>query len=209
MAQFVLGSFTFRTKGDAVKSVQHVLHNAPVGELLSGDDLNLVLALRDRHPHREDKLAGGMIGVAVLMNNEAICRADSISCGRTGRRKTLATAWRSTRRPSNARLAVGPQCCDVSGEPLTSLNMHVDHAGEWPFRRIVKEFVEWAVRERLSLRLVESGVYTVEFADPQVTEAFRAFHNARATLRRVTQEVNQRCEREGAGLRAASKEPVP
>lgn len=31
MAQFILGSYTFRTKGDAVKSVQHVLHKCAGG----------------------------------------------------------------------------------------------------------------------------------------------------------------------------------
>jgi hypothetical protein len=48
----------------------------------------------------------------------------------------------------------------------------------------------------LSLRLAQSGIFTVEFADPQATEAFRAFHNARAVLRLVTQEINQSLERE-------------
>jgi len=224
--KFILGSFTFRTKGDAVKSVQHVLHNAPVGELLSGDDLELALALLDRHPLRADKLAGGIAGVSVLMNNEGyvargfhIVRPDGstkdfsyrVALDRKSKEPTVQQACQMAVLPDTtayryARLAAGAERCDVSGELLTPETTHVDHAGEWPFRRIVKEFVEWAVQERRSLRLVESGVCTVEFADPQMTEDFRAFHNARAVLRLVTQAVNQSWEREATTRKAAARE---
>jgi hypothetical protein len=216
MAQFVLGSFTFATKGDAVKSVQHILHNAPVGELLDGADLELVSAVINHHPDREEKLAGGMVSVKVLMNNEGylargfhVVRPDGstasfsyrVALGQAPRTPTVQQACRMAVLPDirayrDARLAEGLQRCDVSGEPLTPFNTHVDHAGEWPFRRIVKEFVEWAVRERRSLRLIKREICIVEFADPQMTEDFRTFHNARAESRLVTQEVNQRWERE-------------
>jgi Protein of unknown function (DUF3223) len=179
--EFVLGSYTFRTKGEAVKSVQHILHTAPRGELLAGADFELVSAVIDRHPDREEKLAGGMIGVAVFMNNEGyssrgfhIVRPDGstkdfsyrVALGQAPRGPTLQEACRTAVLPDirayrDARLADGAQCCDVSGEPLTSLNMHVDHAGEWPFRRIVKEFVEQAVQGGRSLRLAARGSCTV------------------------------------------------
>ena len=139
--KFILGSFTFGTKGEAVKSVQHVLHNAPVGELLAGRDLELVLALLDRHPHREDKLAGGMAGIAVLMNNEGylargfhVMRPDGSTKdfsyrvaidgktkGPTIQEACRQAVWRDIVAYRNARLAEGTQCCDVSGEPLTPL----------------------------------------------------------------------------------------
>jgi hypothetical protein len=45
------------------------------------------------------------------------------------------------------------------------------------------------------LALAERGIYTVEFADPQVVEAFRKFHNARADLRLVSAAVNLRSNR--------------
>jgi hypothetical protein len=41
------------------------------------------------------------------------------------------------------------------------------------------------------------------FADPQMIEDFRTFHNARAELRLVTQEVNQSWEREEAAKQTA------
>ena len=113
---------------------------------------------------------------------------------RKGRPSSTPVEWRSLpdiRAYRDARLAAGPQRCDVSGELSTPFNLNVDHAGEWPFRRIVEEFVEWAAREGLSLRLAQSGIFTVEFANPRATQAFRDFHNARATLRLVTQEINQ------------------
>jgi hypothetical protein len=31
VAQFILGSYIFKTKGEATKSVQHILHSAPIG----------------------------------------------------------------------------------------------------------------------------------------------------------------------------------
>ena len=144
--KFTLGRFVFRTKGDAVKAV---LNSALPGLFLSGDELELVAAVLDRHHDRENKLSG-----------------------------------------------------DVPGESLTSFNLNIDYAGEWPFRRIVEEFVEWAAREGLSLRLAQSGIFTIEFANPRATQAFRDFHNARATLRLVTQEINQSWEREEAAKAA-------
>ena len=62
------------------------------------------------------------------------------------------------------------------------------------------------MQEGRSLRLVESGICTVDFADPQMTEDFRAFHNERAQLRLVTQDVNQSWEREAAAHKAAARE---
>jgi hypothetical protein len=211
--KFTLGRFVFRTKGDAVKAVRNVLNSALPGLFLSGDELDLVTAVLDRHHDRENKLAGGMIGIMVQWNNEAgylsrcfhIVRPDwstvdfsySVALDQAPKGPTIEQACRMAVLPDirayrDARLPAGPQCCDASGEPLTPLNLNVDQAGEWPFRRIIEEFVEWSTREGLSLRLAQSGIFTVEFADPQATEAFRA----RAVLRLVTQEINQSLERE-------------
>jgi hypothetical protein len=215
--KITLGRFVFRTKGDAVKAVRNVLNSALPGLFLSGDELDLVTAVLDRHHDRDNKLAGGMIGIMVQWNNEAgylsrcfhIVRPDwstvdfsyRVALDQAPKGPTIEQACRMAVLPDirayrDARLAAGPQCCDASGEPLTPLNLNADHAGEWRFRRIIEEFVEWSTREGLSLRLAQSGIFTVEFADPQATEAFRAFHNARAVLRLVTQEINQSLERE-------------
>ena len=43
--QFALWRFTYRTKGEAVAAIQRVLHSAPLGLSLQGDDLDLVTAL--------------------------------------------------------------------------------------------------------------------------------------------------------------------
>jgi Protein of unknown function (DUF3223) len=205
--------------------VQHIPHNAPLGALLAGDDLELVNALLDHHPHRDEKLADGKVGIAVLLNNEGyigrgfhVVRPDGSTASFSYRtalnpssgEPTIPKACRMAVLPDinafrDARLAEGPQCCDVSGGPLTPLNTHLDHAGEWPFRRIVKEFIEGAVKEGRSLRLIKREICIVEFADPQMTEDFRTFHNARAVLRLVTQEVNQSWEREAGAVKSAVK----
>ena len=64
--KLTLGRFVFRTRGDAAKAVQKVLHNSLPGMFLSGDDLDLVTAVLDRHPDREWKLTGGMMGIMVV-----------------------------------------------------------------------------------------------------------------------------------------------
>jgi hypothetical protein len=138
--KFTLGRFVFRTKGDAVKAVRNVLNSALPGLFLSGDELDLVTAVLDRHHDRENKLAGGMIGIMVQWNNEAgylsrcfhIVRPDwstvdfsyRVALDQAPKGPTIEQACRMAVLPDirayrDARLAAGPQCCDASGEPLT------------------------------------------------------------------------------------------
>jgi len=215
MTSVVLGPFTFRTKGDAIVAVRRVLHSVPLGPPLAGDDLELVRAVLDRHHDRAIKLAGGCVAIVVLQNNAQrrsrgfhIVRRDGATVdfsyrvaldlapkGPTVEQACRQATWPDILAYRDMRLEDGPQRCEVSGTPLTRENMHVDHGGDWPFRRIVAEFLDVAQREGWPLTLMQRGIYSVEFTDPKVTEAFRRFHNARAQLRLVTSAVNLRGRR--------------
>jgi hypothetical protein len=192
-----------------------VLHTAPLGQLLGGADLDLAVAVLDRHHDRANKLAGGITGITVLKNNGHlrsrgfhIVRPDGstmdfsyrVALDMASKEPTIEQAcrtavWSDIAAWRDRWFETQPPYCEVSGEVLTKDTMHVDHGGDWPFRRIVAEFVELAEREGFSLTLAQRGFYIVEFADPQVIEAFRKFHDARAELRVVTAAVNLRWKR--------------
>jgi hypothetical protein len=75
--------------------------------------------------------------------------------------------------------------CDETGDSVAWADAHVDHYGDWPFCRIVAEFV----KEHGEPKLVSAAAKT-RFKDDRVAEAFRQYHNERATLRIVRKDVN-------------------
>jgi hypothetical protein len=175
--QFTLGRLRYRTKSEAAAAAQRILHTAPLGQLLRGDDLDLAVALLDRHHDRENKLAGGMVGITVLKNNVHlrsrgfhIVRPDGstmdfsyrVALDMASKVPTIEQACRNAVWPDIMAWRdmyledQGPRC-EVSGELLTRDTMHVDHAGDWPFRRIIAEFVIWRTVKVVHWRSPSAG----------------------------------------------------
>lgn len=92
--------------------------------------------------------------------------------------------------------------CEISGRKVTIDEAHTDHA--YPtFGALVVSFMA----SRLWHRAIPAGVLsrsqdgqtTTTFLDPEIAQAFRAFHNAAATLRVIAKGENLR---RAAGQRA-------
>ena len=66
---FFIGDRFFSRKGDAEKEVKNILASYDIGSPLVGADLDLVLALLERHSERDAKVAKGVAGIAPKWNN--------------------------------------------------------------------------------------------------------------------------------------------
>jgi hypothetical protein len=81
--------------------------------------------------------------------------------------------------------------CAATGAEISFSEAQVDHAGEWPFVRIVDE---WLHERAPWLRQIEikshEGQSGRVFADPRVAADFKEFHDQRAELRIVHKGQN-------------------
>ena len=90
--------------------------------------------------------------------------------------------------------------CPFTGQQLTRENVHVDHAPPETFDKIVNQFIEENTIDICAVEL--TGEYDGEigdqFVDFKLKEAFRKYHNERATLRLVSRNANLSHVRTGA-----------
>jgi len=90
--------------------------------------------------------------------------------------------------------AHGMPSCAITGELLSWENAVVDHGGEWPFRRIVDEYLVTLVDAgafwRVPLKGIEKYEHFWVFSSQPAREHWIRFHNRRAQLQIVSRTVN-------------------
>jgi hypothetical protein len=218
MPEFTIGKQVFRTKGKALEAVQQVLRSSLVGKPLTGSDYILIRALIDLHPVADEKLAGGCKAIVVRINKLPgmppqrgfwIIHDDGteidfsiyVPFKNANQRKVDQLAWA-------AREAVRSEIeqfkrlqfrqrktipCQITGRLVTWDEAHVHHAGEWPFVRIL---TEWIASRSAPPTIIDLGI-TKALADEDAVE-FLKFHNSRATLQVVHQIENARIGSRGS-----------
>jgi hypothetical protein len=214
MALYTLGRITFPRKADAEMQVREILHKAPLHERLTGAKFLLVLGVLAKHPHADEKLEGGMIGLTVAFNVSSdgrysrgfqIIRPDGAYIDFSYRdalgtdaalKETIDSAGRNAVKESIVgfkqkafALALKVPCA-VTGIMVIWEDADVHHAEPWPFEKIVATFVEQngepAVRRR------PNGDFGAEFVYEKDAGAFRKLHDRLAVLQIVSRDKHQR-----------------
>jgi len=209
----------FRTKDDLQKHVSKaVMPRYALGEALVGEDLELVLALLDRHPRRAEKLGPGVARVTVeramygarrfdvhrldggvadfsylkcIRDDDPV--ADRRSSGRAGLRSEIHDQVVEAKKAVFGSGRPDTRAvCPVRGVEITWTTAHVDHEPPLTFQALADEW--------LALRGLDAADVEVEndperfnvarLKDRALAADFREFHRARARLRVVSAAAN-------------------
>jgi hypothetical protein len=211
MTEYKIGERVFRTKTEAIKTVQLVLQSSQIGKALSGSELQLIQDLLVQHPAAEEKLSGGCKAIVTRINKLEgmpaqrgfwIVRDDNTeidfsihvpfkSTEVQRKKDQLHWAAREAVRPSvqafkqkNFQRNKTVQCA-ISGVAVTWTEAQVHHAPPWPFIRIV---TEWLTQKKVTPVVIDLGI-TKALEDK---DEFIKFHDARAVLQIVHQRENAR-----------------
>lgn len=204
----------FHTKKALTERVRGILGSCALNTFLNADDFRFVRALLDRHPSAARKIGAGVRGIKVLINPKWntsrafwLYRVDGtdtdfsyVECiTPTPKSKKFVCACREAVERSiiefkkahfNAR--GGKDVCPVFGEPLSFMGSHVDHKAPKTFEWLVAEFIRLRGIDVSSVELAgeEDGSCRDRFADPVLSEDFRAWHDANADLWVVSARAN-------------------
>lgn len=207
-----IGNEVFTTKKAVQERCREIIRGARDGEPLGAEVHSFLSALLAGHPQAEHKVKDGVdrftVGPAPGFPSRCfwLVRTDGTATDfsfnecltpttplREFKNACRSAVYADILRFKHGRFAAGPVFCPITGEELALDACHVDHAPPWPFDRIAEEFLE-------SLGVGPEAVDTSgkyadgcvrdTFASEDVAEAFRLFHEARASLRLVSRRAN-------------------
>lgn len=211
----------FRTKREIVAHVCGILERTPIGESLEPGKFAFMLALLKRHPKTEQKIGCGVRSIRVDLNTHwkpfrmfTVVRTDASETDFSYRACIYPTSADADFRQA-CRCAIVEDVldfkrktfdtqgnefnevrCAVSGELVAWEEAHVDHAPPWTFRAVVEAFIQDQGIDVYAVPLAggEDNECQHRFAETDIVERFRRFHNGRACLRVVTKAANlERC----------------
>jgi len=215
--KYRIGSETFATKRAIIDRAKGILAHTDFGGELTGDDLAFMLALLQRHPKAERKIGPGVRAIRVELNTHwtprkafVLVRVDS---SETDFSFYSCVSKRPARADFNAACrtsvvedvlafkqwvfdagadAENKVACAITGERVGWDEAHVDHAPPWTFKAIVDSFASEIEVDAARVPLTGDGDNECRsaFADAEMAERFRRFHNERARLRVVTNAAN-------------------
>ncbi|SDS48194.1 Protein of unknown function [Streptomyces sp. TLI_053] len=161
MPVFRIGSRLYRTKGEAEKAVQAVLHGHPVGTVLSGEDFELVRDLLAMHHEATDKIGVGVADIRIAppligrFPGFEVIREDGstidFSYKTCLKAPSLDSQVRNVLRMEvddlttaylAQRVSSGTLVSDESGVPLSTENLHVSYFRGPSFNDISQTFAE-------------------------------------------------------------------
>lgn len=187
-----------------------LLQSKKMGEHLAGDDLEMMLAVLQRHPTAIDKIGTGVSSIYVgaaeprgrcfwvqrcdgtvddfsfnhAVNGEPSDRVKLRSCCRAAVVDSILDF------KHQAFFGGTHAVCAETGEALTWRTAHVDHH-IIPFVRIADAWLESASDEMKRIAPDEPGIVTGwRFLYNEARASFRSYHDARAHLRLVSPFVN-------------------
>lgn len=221
MVMHQIGGMTFRTKQEIVQHVRRILDGTPIGAMLGPLELAFMLDLLQRHRRAAQKIGAGVRAMRVDLNTHwkpykmfTLIRTDSSetdfsyracifptsaeadflrACRHAIVEDVLAFKRKAFETHANEFNEV---CCAISGELVAWEEAHVDHAPPWTFRAVVEAFIQDQGIDVYAVPLAggEDNECQHRFAETDIVERFRRFHNGRACLRVVTKAANlERC----------------
>ena len=65
-----LDNFKYRTKKAALKRVQDILHDHPIGHVLEGQEFRILSDALDYHPNSEQKIGCGLQAIQIVLEDQ-------------------------------------------------------------------------------------------------------------------------------------------
>ncbi|MFB7676918.1 DCL family protein [Kitasatospora purpeofusca] len=210
MPVFRIGSRQYRTKGEAEKAVQAVLHGHPVGTVLCGEDFDLVRDLLDMHHEASDKVGAGVADIRIAppligrFPGFEVVRLDGSTIDFSYRTCLKAPSLDSqvrnvlrmevddlTTAYLEHRVSTGTLVSDESGVPLITENLHVSYFRGPSFNDISRTFAE-NEGGLGNIRMTPSTAQGLgELVDREQAERWREHWKERARLGLLTPEENR------------------
>lgn len=204
-------------KTELAEECKRILHGTPVGQSLSGADLQFVRRLIANHPRANEKIGCGICRIEIRRNSQYgankqsvgfwIVRNDGtetdfsykkcVTPEKSASRSFIAACRGEVRdhiedfRNRFFRTATSPTCC-ITGVPITPKDSHVDHSPPYTFERIVSAFVELnnIDLDDESLCKKGDGQDTAELSCQILRDRWVVFHNSYASLRVISTHAN-------------------
>lgn len=214
--ELTLGGIVFKTKTAAMERVKRILHESPLNVPLSGEDLRIARSLLELHPNAQQKIGCGVRQIEVRRHNDfgpstpcmyairedgTVTDFSYIRCfdgDKSYRKKFLAACREAIKQHLDHfkteffRVAKKPTC-QLTAEPLTPDNCHVDHIPPYAFERIVESF---AVLYSIDLNDPKLCVSDVDcfliptFSSALMRDNFIVFHNSLGQFRCISAAAN-------------------
>lgn len=219
-----LGNHHFPTKTAARERVREILWNRPRGNILTGEDSEIVIALAKRHPRAQDKLGVGVSYVSVITVERGapgfcITRLDGTEktfsykpCldGEDSHRTQVIAAMRRAVDPQiirwrRAQFAVHPTyTCRHTGKLLRNdPNTETDHVSP-TFIELAEEYVA-SVGGFEAIGLYDTDAHRGQALDEQHRVQFGRLHYGRAIVCLVHKDANKERAREFMKSRKSSE----
>jgi hypothetical protein len=209
--KYIIDGKQFENKTKLKTRIQEILHSYPIGQELSEDDFAFMRDVLDMHPDSDIKIGCGVVRMFVRQNavyrrnrefwlqrldgsetdfsfNECLkpttpLKKFKIACRNTIREDVIAFRDQNLSQDS---------VCPFKGQTLTVQNTHVDHVPPATFDAIVHDFIKLHSINPTEVKLTgaRDGEIGDNFADSNLSEAFRQFHNEKAQLRLVSAKAN-------------------
>jgi hypothetical protein len=207
-----LGPYIFKTKKAAYDKLKEIKEVAIPGIALQGDDAAFLWACLKQHPRAAEKRVDEVDAIMVTSERgntrncrcfKAVLRDGTVvdwspyktidAYGRDPKavklahhRKDVVCAFRSavlrqTKRVKEAYLRDNPRA--------TRFDVHVDHAGDMSFARLMEEFLVHQNIDYRKIKLVDLG-NDMALANPNLACRWRCWHKTYATLEVITAEEN-------------------
>lgn len=217
MPKFNMSGKTYPSKGMTRAEIKRILNAWPIGQPITGADLQILLdGPIKRHPHAAEKIGGGVARVEVRLNItpgnssrgfwiirhdnseidfgaymmfESKETLDKLSLNDATRRAVYEDVMRCKNLHFNGKDFAR---CSITGRTIHWTEAHVHHDGAWPFSRILTDWLATLVEKP---QLIDRGLYS-ELARQQA-QNFRTFHNERAKLVVICREENLRLGNKG------------
>lgn len=210
---YEIAGVTYRTKAALEERIRSILYAVPLGTRLDGENLEFMYAVLERHPDADQKIGSGVAGIRVDRPPAYGGRCffvdrDDGSSTDFSFKECLRPSTKLEQFKAAARNEIADQKiefklaffrenaarrCPDTGELLTLDSAHVDHAGDYPFERILAEFID---THRVDVDAVEltgkrqDNVAEERFAEPALAAAFARFHQERAKFEVVSRRAN-------------------
>lgn len=207
-----IGDSVFPSKKALENNVRTMIGAYQIGQIVQGHHAVFLLALFRRHPHADIKIGPGINRITVaagLYGTKCfhIYRNDGTDTDISWRECLTATphlqkikaAFRHLIEPQilsfkQARQQKNTFFCDISGEPLSFTQAHVDHTPPQTFRQLLDDFCAetHTTLDDLQLRNEsKDNTFIDELADTRLAREWQIYHGRNATLRLLSIESHK------------------
>jgi len=194
MPPFTVNGKTYQSKAVAQARAKEILNTARLYRPIPKQDADFMLSwFEQTHEASAQKFGVGVASVSVRQTQYGtrgfwITRTDGTETDIS----YLPTASKYAKATAALRTAIRPSIEAWLKENNRRASEHVDHAGDWPFSRIVSEFERQVGRKRETFALEPhiDGDAQQELSDRNLAARFRAFHDSVARLQALDASAN-------------------